>query len=223
MAWSTDRGPRKTNQRRLGSGNADNRSTVRALLSARAPVLGSQSTGQGKMVQEPRARFHVARWGVFYHSERLQISPACFKQVLSDRASRHVIFLSPRIRSLIALRLTITANRMISGEVLKYLKGEHVVIYQNRDQPRNRQVYLTTPLDVPFTGVQVCLTTPILSLQRSQPRGLCLRLQCKFHNLETMRLRHRGFGAIVHIIDQLFKIRQWRLRCIDMFTTIPVH
>jgi len=34
---------------------------------------------------------------------------------------------------------------MISGEVLKYLKGEHVVIYQNRDQPRNRQVYLTTP------------------------------------------------------------------------------
>ena len=31
---------------------------------------------------------------------------------------------------------------------------------KNRDQPRNRQVYLTTPLDVTFTGVQVCLTTP---------------------------------------------------------------
>ena len=36
---------------------------------------------------------------------------------------------------------------MISGEVLKYLKGEHVVIHQNRDQPQNRQVCLTMPLD----------------------------------------------------------------------------
>jgi len=25
----------------------------------------------------------------------------------------------------------ITVNRMISGEVLKYLKGDHVVVYQN--------------------------------------------------------------------------------------------
>ena len=34
---------------------------------------------------------------------------------------------------------------MISGEVLKYLKGEHVVIFQKRDGPLNRQVCLTTP------------------------------------------------------------------------------
>jgi hypothetical protein len=50
------------------------RSTVRALLSARAVVLGSRSmghgpraTGLGKMVQEPRARLKVSKWGVFCH------------------------------------------------------------------------------------------------------------------------------------------------------------
>ena len=43
------------------------RSTVRALLSARAVVLGSRSTDLGKIVQEPQARFKVAKWGVFCH------------------------------------------------------------------------------------------------------------------------------------------------------------
>ena len=83
---------------------------MRALWSDSALVRGSQSTGLGKMVQEPRARFHVAKWGVFCHSAWLQISPARFKFVYSDNA--------------------------ISGEVLKYLKGERVVIYQNRDRPQ---------------------------------------------------------------------------------------
>jgi len=44
---------------------------------------------------------------------------------------------------------------MISGEVLKYLKGEHVVIYQNTDRPRNRQVCLTTPLIKSSGSVQL--------------------------------------------------------------------
>ena len=57
-----------------------------------------------------RARFKIPEWGVFCHTERLRDHPARLKLVLSDSA--------------------ITANRMISGEVLKYLKGEHVVIYQ---------------------------------------------------------------------------------------------
>jgi len=53
--------------------------TVRALLSARALALGSRSAVLGKTVQEPRAKFHVAKWGVFCHSEWLQISPARLK------------------------------------------------------------------------------------------------------------------------------------------------
>ena len=60
--------------------------------------------GLGKTVQEPRAGFHVAKWGVFCHQTRLQSRPTRFKFVYSDNA--------------------------ISGEVLKYLKGERVVIYQ---------------------------------------------------------------------------------------------
>ena len=84
MAWSTDRDPNKTIQRQLGVGNADNRSTVRGLLSARALVLGSQSIGLGKMVQEPRAWFDVSKWGVLCHPRKLQISPARFKSVYSD-------------------------------------------------------------------------------------------------------------------------------------------
>jgi hypothetical protein len=39
---------------------------MRALWSG-AVALGSRSTGLGKMVQEPRAGFHVAKWGVFRH------------------------------------------------------------------------------------------------------------------------------------------------------------
>ena len=59
---------------------------MRALWSDSALALGSRSTGLGKMVQEPRAGFHVAKWGVFFHSAWLQISPALFKQVYSDKA-----------------------------------------------------------------------------------------------------------------------------------------
>ena len=33
-----------------------------------------------------RASFKVAEWGMFCHSKTLQISPARFKQVYSDRA-----------------------------------------------------------------------------------------------------------------------------------------
>jgi hypothetical protein len=33
-----------------------------------------------------RAGFKVAKWGVFCHWSRLQISPARFKQVYSDKA-----------------------------------------------------------------------------------------------------------------------------------------
>ena len=58
-----------------------------ALYGPLAPVLGSRSTGLGKMVQEPQARFKVAKWGVYCHTAWLQISPACFKQVYSDSAS----------------------------------------------------------------------------------------------------------------------------------------
>jgi len=52
---------------------------VHALLSDNALALGSRSTGLGKMVQEPRAGFYVAEWGVFCHSAWLQISPARLK------------------------------------------------------------------------------------------------------------------------------------------------
>jgi hypothetical protein len=38
------------------------------------------------MVQYPRDKFYVAKWGVFCHSAWLQISPARFKQVYSDKA-----------------------------------------------------------------------------------------------------------------------------------------
>ena len=70
----------------MGIGDADNRLTVRGLLSDRALVLGSRSTGLGKMVQEPRARFKVARWGVFCHTARLRNRPPRLKLVLSDGA-----------------------------------------------------------------------------------------------------------------------------------------
>ena len=57
-----------------------------ALWSDSALALGPQSTGLGKMVQEPRAKFKVAKWRVFCHSAWLQISPARFRQVYSDKA-----------------------------------------------------------------------------------------------------------------------------------------
>ena len=36
-----------------------------ALWSDSALALGPRSVGLGKVVQEPRARFHVAKWGGF--------------------------------------------------------------------------------------------------------------------------------------------------------------
>ena len=59
---------------------------MHALLSDGTLVLGSRSTGLSKMVQEPRAGFHVAKWRAFCHTARLQISPARFKQVYPDSA-----------------------------------------------------------------------------------------------------------------------------------------
>ena len=38
-------------------------------------LLAPRSTGLGKVVQEPRARFDVVKWGVFCHSKTLQIQP----------------------------------------------------------------------------------------------------------------------------------------------------
>ncbi len=38
-----------------------------ALWSDSALALGPQSMGLGKVVQEPRARFYGAKWGVFCH------------------------------------------------------------------------------------------------------------------------------------------------------------
>jgi len=51
-----------------------------------ALVPGPRSTGLSKMVQEPRARFKVARWGVFCHPETLQSDPVHFEQVHCDQA-----------------------------------------------------------------------------------------------------------------------------------------
>ena len=57
---------------------------MRALWSDSALVLGSRSTGLSTTVQEPRARFYVVKWGVFFHSMTLQNHPARFNQVYSD-------------------------------------------------------------------------------------------------------------------------------------------
>ena len=59
---------------------------MRALLSDSTLALGSRSTGRGKVVQEPRGRFHVLKWGVFCHAERLRNRPARLKLALSDSA-----------------------------------------------------------------------------------------------------------------------------------------
>ena len=37
-------------------------------------ILGFWSTGLGKVVQEPRARFEVAKWGVFCHLKMLKLA-----------------------------------------------------------------------------------------------------------------------------------------------------
>ena len=79
--WSKDRGPNKTNQAQLSCGNAISKTWVHDLLSNSALDLGFWSTGLGKMVQEPRARFPVTEWGMFCHLRILKIHPARFNRV----------------------------------------------------------------------------------------------------------------------------------------------
>jgi len=86
VAWSTDRGPSKTIQRQLSPGNAEGWTWVRALLSDSALALGLRPTGLSKVVREPRAGLYVAKWRMFCYLAWLQISPARFKQVYSDKA-----------------------------------------------------------------------------------------------------------------------------------------
>ena len=57
---------------------------MRALLSNNALALGSRATGLGKMVQKPRARFHLPEWGVFCHTARLRNRPPHLELVSSD-------------------------------------------------------------------------------------------------------------------------------------------
>ena len=61
---------------------------MRGLWFDSAQSLGSQSTGLGNMVREPRAGFHIAEWGVFYHTARPRNRPTRLKLVLSDRKSK---------------------------------------------------------------------------------------------------------------------------------------
>ena len=74
MAWLGMRdlvhGPRPEQNQpsQLSPGNAIDR-TGWLLYDDSALALGSRSTGLGKMVQEPRARFHVANAGVFCHDD----------------------------------------------------------------------------------------------------------------------------------------------------------
>jgi len=69
--------------RQFSPGNTEGWTKMRAIWTV---ALGPRSTGLGKMVQYPRDKFYVAKWGVFCHSAWLQISPARFKQVYSDKA-----------------------------------------------------------------------------------------------------------------------------------------
>jgi hypothetical protein len=49
-------------------------------------ALGSRSLDFHKTVQQPQAKFHVAKWGVFCHSAGLQSRPTRFTQVYSVKA-----------------------------------------------------------------------------------------------------------------------------------------
>jgi hypothetical protein len=54
---------------------------MHALLSDRAVVLGSRSTGLGKMVKEPQARFYVARCRVLCNLPKIGIDHKTIKFV----------------------------------------------------------------------------------------------------------------------------------------------
>lgn len=60
--------PEQNYPTKLGRSTAKGRTQVRALLSAKALVLGSRSTSQGKTIQEPWAKFHVPEWRAFCHT-----------------------------------------------------------------------------------------------------------------------------------------------------------
>ena len=88
---------------------------MRGLLSDRALVLGSRFPGLGKMVQEPRARFHVPEWRVFCYTERLRNRPPRLKLVLSDSAG---LSNQPTVAIIhITDQNTCQANRYVSSDV----------------------------------------------------------------------------------------------------------
>ena len=67
---------------------------MRAPLSDRALVLGSRSKGLSKMVQEPRARFHVPEWGAFCHWTGMQTRPVRLKWIHFKRQRTDFLFIS---------------------------------------------------------------------------------------------------------------------------------
>lgn len=69
---------------------------MRALRSDSAVALGSRSTGLGTMVQEPRAGFHVAKWGVFCYHESRQSSLLCLQLVSSDTDNKKTASHEPK-------------------------------------------------------------------------------------------------------------------------------
>ena len=85
-----------------------------------------------------RDRFKVPKWGVFCHTERLRDHPARLKLVLSDSApTPRSCKRSSTLRSESGKRTySITAKRMISGLVLKYLNGECFVIRRGYETAR---------------------------------------------------------------------------------------
>ena len=58
-----------------------------------------------------RARFEVAKWGVFCHSKTLQISPALFKQVYFHSAKEP----STHDRTMVHVLLLIIATPRVAG------------------------------------------------------------------------------------------------------------
>ena len=121
MTWSTDRGPSKTNEAQLSAGDADNKSTVRGIWTV-GP--GSWSLVLSKMVQEPRARFHLPEWRAFCHSARLRNRPARLKLVLSDSTNPSPIHRNIRVTRVNDLKRVIPLHAavMASGS-LTYLVG----------------------------------------------------------------------------------------------------
>ena len=90
------------------------------------PVLGPS-----KMVQEPRAKFHVAKWGVFYHTARLRNRPPRLELVSSDST---VITIDARISSVLrggsaTCETAIPAARRQKAPTVLDNEGSSVMIY----------------------------------------------------------------------------------------------